>query len=230
MSLVEVTWWQPDAADARRMEEFLWWLSPGERARHQRFFDAAHRQTFLASRILLRHALAAVTGLAPAALVFTTDTHGVKPHLVAAGDWHFSLTHTDGMVACAVSQAGALGIDAEPLARVTRVEALARRVLSASEHRAWKGLDAGARRSRFFEYWCLKEAWLKAEGTGLRVPPASVGVTFTSGGVQVGAGTRVARLLPVLPTHVVALVHPPLGADAGDPVVVRRLPWATVEP
>ncbi len=214
------------------MTAFLPWLSAGERARYARFLLDAHRETFLASRILLRQTLGEVTGQHPAAVGFTTDSHGVKPHLVAPSDtgpWHFSLTHTEGLVGCVVTRIGDVGIDAEPLDRPARVDALAPRVLSAAELAAFTRLDGAARRRRFFEYWCVKEAWLKAEGTGLRQPPTSVEVDFSGDDIVVPGG-RQARLLPIDPAYVVALVHPSLGPGASDGVVVRPLAWDGMQP
>ncbi len=214
------------------MTSFLSWLSAGERTRYARFLLDDHRATFLASRILLRQTLAEVTGQHPAAVGFSTDSHGVKPHLVApssTGTWHFSLTHTEGLVGCVVTRVGDVGIDAEPLARAARVEALAPRVLSPSELACFESLAGDTRRRRFFEYWCVKEAWLKAEGTGLRQPPASVDVSFGADGVVVPGG-REARLLSIDPAYVVALVHPPLGGAAADGVVVRSFEWDDLEP
>lgn len=232
MSSVLVTWWKPPPDDSGRMTSFLPWLSPGEQARYTRFLVDDHRATFLASRILLRHTLAAVTGQAPAAFGFSTDSHGVKPYLVApaeADGWHFSLTHTAGLVACTVTRQGDVGIDAESLARVTRIDALAPRVLSSTELTRFASLDETQRRRRFFEYWCVKEAWLKAEGTGLRQPPTSVEVDFVANDLVVTPAGREARLLPIDPAFIVALVHPPLNVPAAEGIVVRAFDWVAVQ-
>ncbi len=178
------------------------------------------RTAFLASRVLLRSSLASRVGCPPASLVFSTHAHGEKPAVVApeaARPLHFSLTHTEGLVACVMTHAGDVGIDAEPVGRPARLDLLARRVLSPGEHDAFVALPDTAKPRRFFEYWCVKEACLKAEGTGLRVTPSSVSVRFTPRGVHFDdaarAGRWTVRMLEVRPGYVTAVVLP-AGADA----------------
>jgi len=229
MSRVQVIWWRTETLDLAELEACRSWLSPGEVRRWSHFLRPRDRDTFFASRILLRHTLAAVTGHPPEELRFSTDAHGVKPWLVAPPDrtqWHFSLTHTDGLVACAVTTRGEVGLDAEALRRAARIDALVPRVLSPAERAEFMRLEGAARRRRFFEAWCVKEAWLKAEGTGLRVAPTTVEVTFAADGVRAGSGVRAVRLLDVAPEFVVALAHPP-DVPRGD-VEVRPFDWPAV--
>lgn len=229
MSDVQVIWWRTEQVDLAELDACRSWLSPGEAVRYTHFLRPRDRDTFLASRILLRHTLAAVIGHPPEALRFSTDTHGVKPWLVAPPEsthWHFSLTHTDGLVACAVTTRGEVGLDAEALRRSARIDALVPRVLSPNECADFLRLEGDARRRRFFEAWCVKEAWLKAEGTGLRVAPTTVEVTFDADGVRAGTGARAVRLLDVAPEFVVALAHPP-DVPAGE-VEVRPFDWPTI--
>jgi phosphopantetheinyl transferase len=88
---------------------------------------------------------------------------------VAAGDerWGASITHTRGMIACAVNRSGSIGIDLE---RTDRSEhpALRKRMLSAG--------DSPDLIDRFstIQLWTIKEAVLKLYGTGLRVPMKNV--------------------------------------------------------
>lgn len=184
--LVRVVWWRLDEADAAAMAHVAHWLSAGEAARCHRFRFEKDRRTFLASRILLRQTLSDATGLAPSQLQFSTDVHGVKPRLVtgqiADAGCEFSLTHTEGLVACAVTRVGEVGLDAEAVARAVTVTRLAPRVLSADESAALSTVADAHRTRRFLEYWCVKEAWLKAMGTGLLVSPATVEVAFDDRG------------------------------------------------
>jgi 4'-phosphopantetheinyl transferase len=77
----------------------------------------------------------------------------------------FSLSYCEGRVACALSTAGAVGIDVEPAGSVTAVEF--RRYLDEDERRR-----AGADPRRFAEIWTRKEAVVKAAGSeGLRAVP-----------------------------------------------------------
>ncbi len=216
---MHVLWWRFDGTSRARLEAFQHWLSPAEHLRMERHRFDRDRVRFLASRILLRHTLGAATRQSPASLRFSTDEHGVKPRLVAPpGEpplhepaLHFSLTHTTVLVACALTRSGEVGLDAEPWSRPMNVEALAPRVLSPREARAVAGLPADAQSRRFLEYWTVKEAWLKATGTGLRVSPSSVEVDAERDPVW-----RV-RLLDACPDHAMALVSPRHDADGREP-------------
>jgi 4'-phosphopantetheinyl transferase len=58
------------------------------------------------------------------------------------------------------------------------VSDLARRVLSASEYQRFEAVAENARTTTFFQIWTLKEAVLKALGSGLSIAPECVEVAF----------------------------------------------------
>lgn len=74
----------------------------------------------------------------------------------------FSMSHCEGLILCAVSTDGPIGIDAEKLEKVQAGEF--RLYLNAAE-RVWAGSSA----RRFYSVWTRKEAVVKAAGSrGLR--------------------------------------------------------------
>ncbi len=143
-------------------------VARAERSRHPE--DAA---AFLASRALLRAALAAHTGAYPRDLVLDhrcahcgDPDHG-RPTLggAQAGAVEFSLTRTRPVVAVALSPAP-VGLDAEP-APAGLDDAVASEVFS-DEDRAWIGAAGGeARAARGLSLWVRKEAVGKASGLGI---------------------------------------------------------------
>lgn len=152
-----------DVAMQRRAEALL---DDGERARALRFVRDANRVEHVLAWALVRSALAAATGLDPRGLVFRRDARG-RPHLVAPDAPAFSLTHTDGLVACAVTR-GAVGLDAERADRAPSILEVASHAFSARE-RAWLAAASGGDRrgTRAVALWTTKEAYLKALGLGL---------------------------------------------------------------
>jgi 4'-phosphopantetheinyl transferase len=75
---------------------------------------------------------------------------------------HFSLSHCDGQVVCALSTRGPVGIDVERLGCLTAADF---HVYLNHEERAW----AGQSTRRFYSVWTRKEAVAKAAGSrGLR--------------------------------------------------------------
>lgn len=135
--------WLEELPAARRMQLQSW---PDVRARHR---------SLLGSR-LLREGLQRL-GLAADAMVGLRYPALAKPTLDLPLD--FSLAHCEGRILCALSTAGPVGVDVEPLGSLRA--AGFKLYLSAAE-RAWAGEDA----QRFYELWTRKEAVAKAAGTG----------------------------------------------------------------
>lgn len=135
-------------------------LGPDEQARLDSL-AGVRQQEFALSRWLIRQALARVSGQPPEACA---PVPGRPVRSARPGGWTLSLSHSHGVVACALSTGAAVGVDLEPQDRAMAWQAVARRWFSTSEQ-AW--LLAGARHRDFLRVWTLKEAWLKATGRGI---------------------------------------------------------------
>jgi 4'-phosphopantetheinyl transferase len=84
----------------------------------------------------------------------------------AARALHFNVAHTRGLVVMAVGAMPELGVDVERIDPGVRL-AVARRYFSAPEVAALDSLPPEERPRRFQRLWTLKEAYLKAIGTGI---------------------------------------------------------------
>jgi 4'-phosphopantetheinyl transferase len=148
-------------------------LSPEEHHRAGRFVQERHRRLYIFAHGLLRFALSnRLPAVAPADWSFGADRNG-RPFVagpVVARPVHFSLSHTEGCVACVISSAEAVGVDVECMQRRGSLWETAQHVFAAAEIAALRGLSPGDFLDRFFDYWTLKEAYLKARGLGLRLP------------------------------------------------------------
>lgn len=144
-------------------------LSVEELMRLDAFVSDADRQEYLLAHVLLRRVLARETDLPPEALLFQAGPHG-KPELgnVLPCVPRFSLTHTRGLVACAVSSVP-VGIDAEPAARAVDPK-LACRFFAPPEIAWLDHLPDPDRQRGFLRLWTLKEAYVKGIGLGLHQP------------------------------------------------------------
>lgn len=89
--------------------------------------------------------------------------HG-KPSLADHPEIHFSISHSSHFVACAMADCE-IGIDIQHLVKVN--EPLMRRVLSDEELGMVRALQGEERQMLFARLWALKEAYLKAVGTGI---------------------------------------------------------------
>lgn len=150
-------------------------LSRAERDRAAKFAFERDRLTFAAAHDLLRTVLSQYADVAPAAWEFAPTAHG-KPILAGAHSarpLRFNLSHTTGLVACAVSRDADVGIDVEairPADDRMDLGELASRFFSRTEAASLDVCEDEERRQRFVELWTLKEAYVKATGEGLSHP------------------------------------------------------------
>lgn len=168
-------------------------MSPDERKRCAQLRFDRDRYTFAATRALVRSVLSNYSSVAPADWRFTSRFLG-KPQISSpAGkpNLHFNLSHSSNLVVCAVSVAHErVGVDAERVDETIEVMEVAARHFSPFEVAALQRLPNCKQRKLFFEYWTLKESYLKACGIGLTSPldrfsfvldRQAVGIVFQDG-------------------------------------------------
>jgi len=110
------------------------------------------------------------------------------PQAVAAG-LSFSLSYAPPYACLVVGHGRQIGIDIERMVPSEPTWNLLENVFTEVELQQWLRLPAGeTRRHAFTAAWTLKEAVLKARGTGLAEPPQSVGVNFSENGQVMPAG------------------------------------------
>lgn len=148
-------------------------LTPEERARMHRMRVPAARRRFLGARLLSRHALSARTGLPPGRWRFAAGPDGRPEPEPAPGGVRFNLSHTDGLVACVVTRQRDCGVDVERTPARTAAAARLPHYFAPAEQAAVEAAPPGRRAERVAAYWVLKEAYVKALGTGLRRAPES---------------------------------------------------------
>jgi 4'-phosphopantetheinyl transferase len=158
----------PGTADAcRRL------LSVDERVRADRFVFERHRRQYIFAHAMLRLALSKVApNVAPSDWSFAAGRYG-RPFIAAPAlstPLYFSLSHADGCVTCVVSRHEAVGVDVETVSRRVAPLSTALRFFAPEEVETLRSLPGPTAIERFFDYWTLKEAYLKARGFGLNLP------------------------------------------------------------
>ena len=148
--------------------EFAALLAPHETERMQRLHFEAGRRQFALTRALQRRVLSFYAcDVDPRDWLFQASAEG-RPALAPPFDrtgLHFNLAHTAGLVAMAVCRHARVGVDVEKLGRAPL--AVVERYFSAAETAQLRALPAETQPRRFVQLWTLKEAYLKAIGTGL---------------------------------------------------------------
>jgi len=170
--------------DPPLVARYLSLLTPGERARHDRFRFPVHRHHYLVTRALVRTTLSRYVARDPVDWRFIVNAHG-RPQLPEPElSWlRFNLSNTDGMVACVVAREREVGVDVEDMQRHPGNHlGVADRFFAPSEVGALLALPEAAQPRRFFEYWTLKESYIKARGLGLSIPLAKF--AFSLGGAS----------------------------------------------
>ena len=174
LSHVEVWITRQDTPEVQaRLDAYRSVLVPDEIAREQRFFQAADRARFVIGRVLARTMLSSYwPELPPRAWPLVIDEHG-RPHLgeqpPGAPDLRFNLSHTPGLIACALTVGREVGVDVEQIHRALTHE-VPERFFSPREVSDLRALPEDQQHTVFFDYWTLKESYIKARGLGLALP------------------------------------------------------------
>lgn len=153
-----------------------------ERKRHARFCFERHRHDYLITRALLRTTLSHYAKTLPEDWEFSRNIYG-KPKISSmpeAEKLSFSISHTDGMIVCAVTKEKNLGIDVEDSSRAADVIGIAERFFSQQEVQTLSDVPNNEKEDIFYDYWTLKESYIKACGMGLSIPLDDFSFKFTS--------------------------------------------------
>jgi 4'-phosphopantetheinyl transferase len=144
-------------------------LSDDEQKRAQRFVFATDRQHFIAARGILRNILSHYMQVSARELEFGYGEQG-KPYLTSQQNGlslQFNLSHSNGIALYAVTLDSIVGIDVECVRKEVDVFGIAKRFFSSKEFQALSNLPLQLQERKFFCYWALKEAVIKALGSGL---------------------------------------------------------------
>lgn len=148
-------------------------MTDEEKARTERFHFEDDRLRHRVTRALLRNSLSRYAPVNPDAWRFVSNAYGrpaIDPHHGEACTLSFNLSHTRGLIVLAIARDVDLGVDVENVRHRAAPLDVADRFFSIEEVGALAKIDAAARPRRFYEYWTLKESYIKARGMGLSLP------------------------------------------------------------
>lgn len=167
-------WYTPVEEDdsPNAVDSYLPLLCGDEMRRYERFLFEKDRRHFAVARALLRTGLSRYVDVSPDAWRFVTNRYG-RPEISSPCGIpaiRFSLSHTGGMVACGFTLTRDLGVDVEDMQRRGKLVEVADHFFSEREVAELHTVPQAEQRSRFFDYWTLKESYIKARGMGLSIP------------------------------------------------------------
>lgn len=179
-------WWKPIAGpagtavfyvdlspDPAHEGEAFGWLDQEERAAWQRYVPGPRRR-FSLCRAALRAVLCAHLGCANDKLAFGANSYG-KPFALVGGEQSgvaFNVSHTASHGLIALAQSGCLGIDLEERVPKRSLDALLEAVMGPQEQADLAVLEGNEKLELFYRFWTLKEALIKALGTGFSTDPS----------------------------------------------------------
>lgn len=158
---LQIDWF--DEVDYRRFRDVV-----SEEKRHQidKFMYIEDYKRSLLGDALVRKMVSNISGISMDTIVFDVNEYG-KPYVANVPNIYFNLSHSGKWVACIVSD-NQCGIDIEKIADVDM--RIVERFFSMSECNAIKKINSSELRQKFFEYWTIKESYIKFIGKGLSIP------------------------------------------------------------
>lgn len=126
------------------------------------------------SRAVLTHILSHMLNVPEPSISLGFGAHG-KPFLVSPEHeppLHFNISHSGKYIVLAFSTSP-IGIDIEYLDRDTKIDQMAHRFFHLTEQKLISTSEDCNKKKQFFRIWTIKEAFLKAIGTGITIPTNS---------------------------------------------------------
>lgn len=162
------------APDEAREAAALKWLDRGETLRWHRFRHPRPRRQFVLCRAALRAILCEQLGCANDDLHFIALEHG-KPAALLGSEpvpESFNVSHSGDHGLLAFAPNGRLGVDVEERHRRHDPDGPIREVFTLREREELAATEGDEKLRLFFKLWTLKEAAIKALGTGFSLDPA----------------------------------------------------------
>ena len=180
------------AAHDGREREALACLDEPELSRRNAYLYPGPRRRFALCRVALRSILAGHLGCRIDQIAFAATEHG-KPFALLGGrpaPVSFNISHSGEHGLIAVAPAGRLGVDVEERSARRDLDGLADTVFGAEERTEFTATPESRKLHVFFRFWTIKEAIIKAFGTGHTLDVSRLEVPAPMRG---GAGTGTFR-------------------------------------
>lgn len=172
----------PELVDECVLSRLRGLLSKAEQRHEQGFRFAEDRKRYLVTRAMVRSLLSRYARVKPADWQFATNVHG-RPFISNVHDGpsglSFNVSHTNGLIAVALSCGRELGVDVERVQPLRGCAMdIAQRFFSPSEVDELAKVPSERQLDRFFEHWTFKESYIKARGLGMAIPLDQFGFDY----------------------------------------------------
>ncbi len=162
-------WYCDFNLNSSNLDYYVSVLSKNEIERADRFKFKSDRNCYVITRAVLRILLASYSKKDPKSFQFKYTDFG-KPYLETSNIPKFNVSHSGNMAALCFYNNCPLGIDIEKIKHDFNVQELAQNFFSKNEIKALTTEKVENQTRAFFRCWTRKEAFIKAEGSGLSFP------------------------------------------------------------
>jgi 4'-phosphopantetheinyl transferase len=155
-------------------------LSLNEQERAKRFYFEQDQNRYIAGRGMLRNFLGNYLGMEPGQIEFSYGAYG-KPALanhLNVENLQFNLSHSNDVVVYTFTKDQLIGIDIEHVRPMKDMDDFAHHFFTPTEYNFIQALSKDQKQIFFFKLWTCKEAFLKANGSGLTAPLNQVEISF----------------------------------------------------
>ena len=159
-------------------------LTEEEKKKRARYLFEKDRHRYLVTRAMIRSLLSRYGECEPREWRFSTNEWD-KPEICTHQNPHglrFNISHTDAMICCVFTPELDIGADVENTHRKGETVKIAHRFFSVLEEQELRSQPQERQRSRFYDYWTLKESYIKACGMGLAIALRDFSFTFPPAG------------------------------------------------
>jgi 4'-phosphopantetheinyl transferase len=162
-----------EISDEYLLAQYRSLMSEQEHNKEQSFRFEKDRHSYMLTRALVRIVLSQFATIAAKDWIFKTNLYG-RPEISnddpSIKEIVFNISHTKGLIILGVTHGNALGVDVENVLHRKAPIEIAKNFFSRKEIEDILSLPEGRQQKRFFQYWTLKEAYIKARGVGLSIP------------------------------------------------------------
>ncbi len=165
----EVHIWQTTFSRTMVLEPYLQMLSSDEITRVHKFKFEVDKKRYIISRGLLRVLLGRYLAEDPKKIVFIYNEYG-KPDCNNIKNLKFNISHSGDMALFGFSYNQGIGVDIEEIKNDFDSLEIADNFFSKKEIACLHNTTKSEQNRAFYRCWTRKEAFIKAEGSGLSFP------------------------------------------------------------
>lgn len=162
-------------------------VSHDKREKIKRFYFEKDSKRALYADVLVRYLICNKLNMNNNDICFTYNKYG-KPYLAGVSDAYFNISHAGQYVICGWSE-HEIGVDIEVIKNMDME--IAKKFFTKEEYQYIITQASDERCQSFFDFWTLKESYIKYMGKGLTIPLNSFGFKLNKELVELQSNDKV---------------------------------------